>query len=77
MLSDYDKLFVYLFSDETEENAKFKAEFIRTAGKVEPPITKLDLVKEVWERILPHRELVIGGLRIRTKIKNSSNEPYS
>lgn len=70
MLSDFDKLLVYLFSDETEENAKFKRECKSNPNKVDPPVTKIDHVKEIWERLLPHRELIIGGLRIQTKVKD-------
>lgn len=77
MLSDFDKLLVYLFSDETEENAKFKIKCKSTPNKVEPPVTKLDRVKEVWERILPHRELVVGGLRIQTKVKGGNGGLYN
>lgn len=77
MLSDFDKLLVYLFSDETEENAKFKVKCKSSPDKVEAPTTKLDRVKEVWERILPHRELVVGGLRIQTKIKGGNGNLYN
>jgi len=58
LLNDYQKLMVYLFSDETAANAKYKALQKATSERVEPPETKLDLVKELWERILPHRELI-------------------
>lgn len=77
LLSDYAKLMVYLFSDETEENAKFKAACKASLNRIEPPKTKIDLVKEVWERILPHRELVIGGLRIQTKVKGEEDKIYN
>lgn len=76
-LNDYQKLMVYLFSDETEENAKFKAAQKATLERVEPPETKLDLVKKLWERILPHRELIVGGLRIQTKVKGTTDKIYS
>lgn len=76
-LNDYQKLMVYLFSDETEENAKYKAVQKATSERVEPPKTKLDLVKELWERILPHRELIVGGLRIQTQVKGSLDKIYS
>ena len=72
LLNDYQKLMVYLFSDETEENAKFKAACVKSEGRVEPPRTKLDQVKEVWETVLPHRELVIGGLRIETRVRDGT-----
>lgn len=76
-LSDYEKLMVYLFSDETEENAKFKIACKAQEIRVEPPTTKIDRVKEIWEKILPHRELIIGGLRIQTKIKGQEGNIYN
>lgn len=76
-LSDYEKLMVYLFSDETEENAKFKIACRASEARVEPPITKIDRVKEIWERILPHRELIIGGLRIQTRVKGQEDKVYN
>lgn len=76
-LNDFQKLMVYLFSDETEENAKYKASQKATSVRLEPPKTKMDLVKELWERILPHRELIVGGLRIQTKVKGTGGKIYS
>lgn len=70
-LNDYQKLMVYLFSDHTEESAKYLSASRATSERVEPPVTKLDLVKQTWETILPHRELVLGGLRIQTKVDQS------
>jgi len=77
LLNDYEKLMVYLFSDETEENAKFKVAYKASTQKIDPPITKIDRVKEVWERILPHRELVIGGLRIQTRVRGQEDKIYN
>ena len=77
MLNDYEKLMVYLFSDETEENAKFKTTYKASSTRIDPPITKIDLVKEVWEKILPHRELIIGGLRIQTRVKGHEDKIYN
>ncbi|NSY32670.1 ATP-binding cassette domain-containing protein [Pseudoalteromonas sp. JC28] len=76
-LNDYQKLMVYLFSDETEENAKFKRECKANDGRVEPPVTKIDRVKELWEEILPHRELIIGGLRTQTCVKGHEDKLYN
>ena len=76
-LNDYQKLMVYLFSDETEENAKFKRACKDSEERVEPPTTKIDRVKELWEKILPHRELIIGGLRIQTRIKGQQDKIYN
>ncbi|EQB9026448.1 DUF4435 domain-containing protein [Vibrio cholerae] len=77
LLNDYHQLMVFLFSDHTEESAKYLAASKSTTNRVEPPKTKLDVVKEIWERILPHRELVIGGLRIQTKTRDSQGKIYN
>ncbi|WP_461517254.1 DUF4435 domain-containing protein [Porticoccus sp.] len=76
-LNDYQKLMVYLFSDETEENAKFKRACKESEDRIDPPITKIDRVKELWETILPHRELVIGGLRIQTRVRGQEDKIYN
>ena len=77
MLNDFQKLMVYLFSDETEANAKYKAQQKLNSIRIEPPKTKLDLLKDLWEKILPHRELIVGGLRIQTRVKNSPDKIYN
>jgi ABC-type glutathione transport system ATPase component len=77
LLNDYHQLMVYLFSDHTEESAKYLAASKLTTNRVEPPKTKLDVIKEIWERTLPHRELVIGGLRIQTKTKDAQGKVYN
>jgi energy-coupling factor transporter ATP-binding protein EcfA2 len=77
LLNDYEKLMVYLFSDETEENAKFKAACAKTKERIEPPRTKLDSVKDVWETVLPHRELIIGGLRVETSLRGVADSKYN
>jgi hypothetical protein len=76
-LNDFQKLMVFLFSDETEENAKFKVAQRQSESKIAPPLTKMDKVKLAWERILPHRELVIGGLRIQTQVRGDASKIYN
>ena len=76
-LDDYNKLMVYLFSDNIEETTKYVTTAKTTTERVEPPITKLDLVKKIWEIILPHRELIVGGLRLQTTIKGQENATYN
>lgn len=77
LLSDFEKLMVYLFSDHTEESAKYLAASKSTNERVTPPTTKLDRVKAVWERILPHRKLIVGGLRIQTSVTDDVTRKYS
>lgn len=77
MLNDYQKLMVFLFSDHTEESAKYLAASKVTNERVVPPETNLDKVKKVWEKVLPHRELKLGGLKIETLIKGDPSSNYN
>ena len=37
----------------------------------------MDLVKKLWEKTLPHRELIIGGLRIQTCVRGHADKIYN
>ncbi|PMY33287.1 hypothetical protein C1Y35_26535 [Pseudomonas sp. GW456-L14] len=76
-LNDYEKLMIFLFSDETEENAKYKVAQRQSSTRVEPPLTRMDKLKQAWERILPHRELVVSGLRIQTQVRGDASKIYN
>ncbi|HGN9112681.1 DUF4435 domain-containing protein [Enterobacter hormaechei] len=76
-LNDYDKLMVYLFSDKVEVNSKY-IELVKLSDeRIEPLTTKLDKVKYVWEKTLPHRELVLGGLTIQTRVRGNNDFVYN
>jgi len=68
-LSDFDKLFTYLFSDANETNAKYVEEVESEKERsIEPPETKLRATKRLWEEVLPHRKLKIGGGKVETQV---------
>ena len=72
-LSDFDKLLTYLFSDTNETNARYRDEVERVKDRrIEPPETKLRATKRVWEGVLPHRKLKIGGGKVETRIVEPS-----
>jgi hypothetical protein len=75
-LSDFNKLMTYLFSEQAEVSARYLIDSRATTKRVDPPVTKLEQVRSIWEALLPHRELVIGGGQTETKIKGSSDAPY-
>ena len=77
LLNDYEALITYLFSDYMEESAKYFEASKATPTRINPPKTKLDQVKELWEKILPHRELIIGGLRIQTRLRDDDKKIYN
>ncbi len=74
---DFNKLMTYLFSEHTEISSKYLQDSKVSRKKINPPTTKIETVKKIWEMILPHRELIIGGLRVRTKIKNDGDTEYN
>lgn len=78
LLDDFYALMVFLFSDYADQGTKYLDESRKTKDKLQPPITKIEQVKELWEKILPHRKLDISNQKIQTqhidsnKIYNSS-----
>lgn len=68
LLNDFQHLLVLLFSEAMEVNAKYRADSNKSNKKVKVTDTNLEKIKKVWEKILPHRELQICGLDIKTKI---------
>lgn len=74
-MNDYDALMVYLFTDEFEASTQYRQDARISSERVEPPKTKLDTIKNIWESILPHRELVISAGKIEVRIKDG--ETYS
>lgn len=76
-LNDFDKLMVYLFSEEIDENAKYTHSSRISTEKITPPLTKLSTLKDIWESLLPHRELVIGGAKVETRAKAGNVNLYN
>jgi len=75
-LDDFNKLMAYLFSEQAQISTKYMADSRESDQRVPPPTTKMSLVKSIWEELLPHRELIIGGAQIETKLKSSEDAPY-
>lgn len=76
-LNDFDKLMEYLFSEEMDANAKYTHLSRNSTQREDPPITKLSILKNIWESLLPHRELIIGGAKVETKIKGDEVNVYN
>lgn len=72
LLSDFEELLTYLFSEANETNAKYVDEVKCEKEWIEPPETKLRTTKRIWEGVLPHRKLKIGGNKVETRIVSES-----
>jgi len=77
LLNDFDKLMVYLFSEEFEKSIEYRRTANVTTDYQKPPETKLDLVKRIWQSVLPDKELVIGSGKVEVKSNDRSTEAYN
>lgn len=77
LLDDFLKLMVLLFSEDYEKSTEYRQDSNKTKEWKEPPKTNLDIIKNIWEDVLPHRELIIGGGKVETSIKGDSSKKYN
>ncbi len=56
-ISEYEKLILQLQSEEFEAAVNFK-EACKTNNEVDPPITKIDIIQAIWEKMFPHNRLI-------------------
>jgi ABC-type branched-subunit amino acid transport system ATPase component len=76
LLNDYDKLMVLLHTEEYETSIKLKEQY--SPGMTTPkPITKLDRVHNIWEKVLPHRKLIKSAGKIETYPSNKPQDKYN
>lgn len=72
MQQGYQGLLVYLFAERTQVASKYHAEMLVAPELVRPPKCKLDRVIELWEAVLPHRQLTISDNQLHAGHKESS-----
>jgi hypothetical protein len=77
LLNDYAALMTYLVSDRFVACDEYTAAMGRTNTRLDPPITKLDLVRHIWEAVLPTRELVISGSRFEARNRSSAERYHA
>lgn len=56
-LSEYEKLILRLQSEEFEASVNYK-EACKSNPDLPPPVTKIDLIQTIWEKMFPHNRLV-------------------
>ncbi len=67
LLNDFEPLVTLMISESFKVSDQYRVAMQAEKNYVAPPITRLDLVKQIWEAVLPARELVINGNRIETQ----------
>lgn len=71
LLNDYEKLMVYLFTE------LFQKTLEHSEGRSKKNNSILYTIKNIWEAVLPHRELIIEAGRIKTKISSNNADSYN
>lgn len=76
LLNDFDKLLTLLHTEEYEESVDFKDKY--EEGKDIPkPVTKLDIIQNIWEEVLPHRKLKKRAGKIEVYSNEKPDEIYN
>lgn len=61
LLNDYEPLVTLMVSESFTVSDQYRVAMQAVDIRLEPPETRLDLVKQIWEAVLPTRELIITG----------------
>ena len=75
ILNDFDHLLAALYAEENNTAVKFRQSYLKNSN-TEVPKTKLDRLKEIWQSLLPHRELIAEDSLIRTRTIGETNITY-
>lgn len=68
MLSDFDHVLAGLYAENNDAAVAYRHVALASGGQFTlPPPTKFDVLKSIWEKILPHRELVVLSSNLKTK----------
>lgn len=74
LLNDYEALAVLLFSDNYEQTLRYIAQVKGADERINPPETKLDIVKKIWDSVLPHRTLILHAGSVAVMPSCGGNE---
>ena len=75
LLSDFDHVMAALYAQENRVAVEHRQAHLRDASAV-PPSTKLDKLKEIWQSLLPHRELIVLDADLRVHPRGAAEMEY-
>jgi ATPase subunit of ABC transporter with duplicated ATPase domains len=68
LLSDFDHVLTALYAENNDVSIAYRQSALSSGGQLNsPPPAKIDTLKDIWEKVLPHRKLVILGGNLKTK----------
>lgn len=71
MLNDFDSLLQALFADQSVTTLETHTKY-RSGTLTKATATKFETLSEIWQRLLPHRQLVITGDDIQVSVTGES-----
>jgi len=77
LLNDFEPLVTLMVSESFTVSDQYRVAMWTENKYVSPPKTRLDMVKQIWESVLPTRELVITGNRIETRNRRDTNSYHA
>ena len=73
LLNDFAPLVTVMVSESFAVSDQYRVSMKAATEYIAPPKTRMDMVKEIWEAVLPDRELVFRGSRIETRNRKDSS----
>ncbi|MEP5953177.1 MAG: AAA family ATPase, partial [Lentilitoribacter sp.] len=68
LLNDFDHLLGALYAENNDVSIRFRQSFIDGKANTDAPtLAKIDTLQAIWERVLPHRKLVVLGNNLKAK----------
>lgn len=68
LLSDFDHVVSALYAENNDVSILYRQSAMSNTGVyTPPPAAKIDNLKNIWEKVLPHRQLVILSSNFKTK----------
>lgn len=74
LVNDFQQLLTYLISEQYEVSLAYFNQAKHSDNYATPPETKLDIIKRIWESVLPHRQLLLKASSIAVKPVNAPDE---
>lgn len=75
LLSDFEHVVAALYAEENDISVKHRQTHLANRS-AEPPRTKLDALKGIWDTLLPHRELIVLAGDIKVRADGSEFDAY-
>ena len=72
LLNDFQALVTLLFSEGAQMREEYVQRMAQKSTYEQPPLRKLDIIKRIWEHVLPNRELLFGGHKIEARKRGAS-----